>query len=165
MHVMSIWTPKNAYVSRGAYKLIQAIEDFNINIEALRCIDVGASTGGFTDVLVQNNAKEVYSVDTGTLQLHEKLRKCTKVISKENTNILDISSDECGFFDFVSIDVSFVSIKKIIPHVRTLLNPNASCVFLIKPQFEVGRNKLNKMREELSARKVFVKTRYMMAAY
>ncbi len=134
----------NKYVSRGAYKLLQAIDEFSVNPLGKRCIDVGASTGGFTDVLIQSGAKEVYSVDTGTLQLHEKLRNDEKVISLENTNILDIKSEQHGVFDFVGVDVSFVSIKKILPHLTTILNKEAECVFLVKPQFEVGRSKLNK---------------------
>ncbi len=132
------------YVSRGAYKLLQAIDEFSISPESLRCIDVGASTGGFTDVLIQNGALEVYSIDTGTLQLHDKLKSNPKVKSFENTNILDINSSEFGLFQFVTVDVSFVSIKKIIPHLKTLMSENATCVFLVKPQFEVGKNKLNK---------------------
>ncbi len=132
------------YVSRGAYKLLQAMEEFDLSVSGKRCIDVGASTGGFTDVLVQNNAMEIYAIDTGTLQLHERLKSNKKIVSMENTNILEITSDRFGLFDLITVDVSFVSIKKIIPHLKSLANPHADCVFLIKPQFEVGKNKLNK---------------------
>lgn len=132
------------YVSRGAYKLLQAIDEFNINVSDKKCLDVGASTGGFCDVLIQNGALNVHAVDTGTEQLHDKLKKHDRVKSFENTNILDFDSDAYGYFDIVTCDVSFVSIKKILPHISSLLNTGAECVFLVKPQFEVGRNKLNK---------------------
>ncbi len=134
----------NKYVSRGAYKLLQAIETCDLKVEGLRCIDVGASTGGFTDVLIQSGAKEVYSIENGTLQLHDKLRNNDKIISMENTNILDVFSEKVGKFDFACCDVSFISITKIIPQINSLLNDNAKAVFLVKPQFEVGKNKLNK---------------------
>ncbi len=144
MNVIILDDEFNKYVSRGAYKLLQAIEECALNVEGLRCIDIGASTGGFTDVLVQNGAREVFSIDTGTLQLHEKLRGNDRIISMENTNILDVNSEKFGKFDFACCDVSFVSITKIIPHIYTLINEKANCVFLVKPQFEVGKNKLNK---------------------
>lgn len=134
----------NKYVSRGAYKLLQAIEEFSIEIDGLRCIDIGASTGGFTDVMLQHGAKSVFCVDTGKDQLHEKILSDDRVTSYENTNILDIDSTEYGKFEFATIDVSFVSIKKIIPHAVTLLEKNATVVFLVKPQFEVGKSGLNK---------------------
>ncbi len=132
------------YVSRGAYKLIQAIDEFDLKVDGKKCLDVGASTGGFTDVLIQSNAEKVYAVDTGTSQLHEKLKQNNKIISLENTNILDIKEDDYGLFDIVTVDVSFVSITKIIPHLVNLMNTDCQCVFLVKPQFEVGKNKLNK---------------------
>lgn len=134
----------NKYVSRGAYKLLQAIEEFDIKVDGKICIDIGASTGGFTDVLLQCGATKVVSVDTGTLQLHHKLRTNPKVVSLENTNILSLSSEEIGKFDIMTVDVSFVSIKKIMPHIITLMNNGCECIFLVKPQFEVGQNKLNK---------------------
>lgn len=134
----------NKYVSRGAYKLLQAIEEFGIDVSGKRCIDIGSSTGGFSDVLIEYDAKQIYCVDTGTNQLHEKIKNNAKVVSLENTNILDISCKEYGTFEFVSVDVSFVSIKKLIPHIKTLTENNTKCVFLVKPQFEVGKSKLNK---------------------
>lgn len=134
----------NKYVSRGAFKLLQAIEKFDINLENKKCIDVGSSTGGFSDVMLQNGAKSVLAVDTGTDQLHEKILSNDKVTSRENTNILEIFEKDYGKFEFATIDVSFVSIKKIIPHVTTLLENGATCVFLIKPQFEVGKKGLSK---------------------
>lgn len=134
----------NKYASRGAYKLLQAINDFNINIEGKRCLDVGASTGGFTDVMLEYGATEILAVDTGTNQLHEKLLNNDKVISLQNTNILNVNANSFGKFSFVTIDVSFVSIMKIIPHVATLLEDDTTCVFLVKPQFEVGQKGLNK---------------------
>ncbi len=134
----------NKYVSRGAYKLLQAMEEYSLSVEGKKCIDVGASTGGFTDVLVQNGASTVVAVDTGTDQLHQKLRDNSIVKSLESTNILNIKKEDYGTFDVVTCDASFVSIKKLLPHISTLLNSGATCVFLVKPQFEVGQNKLNK---------------------
>lgn len=137
-------TDYNKYVSRGAYKLLQAMEEFSVSIDGLRCIDIGASTGGFTDVMLEHGAKSVLCVDTGKDQLHDKILNDDRVTSYSNTNILDIHSNEFGKFDFATIDVSFVSIKKIIPHVVTLLENNATVIFLVKPQFEVGKSGLNK---------------------
>ncbi len=144
MEVKIVEDDYNKYVSRGAFKLLQAITEFDINVKGKKCLDVGASTGGFTDVLVQNGAEKVYSVDTGTSQLHEKLKQNENIISLENTNVLNISKNDYGLFDIITVDVSFVSITKIIPHLLTLMNENCNCVFLVKPQFEVGKNKLNK---------------------
>lgn len=134
----------NKYVSRGAYKLLQAIEEFDIDVSGKRCLDVGASTGGFSDVLIQHNAKEIVAVDTGTNQLHQKVKTAQNILSLENTNILDVSKEQYGTFDFVCTDASFVSIKKLLPHIKTLTNEHTKCVFLVKPQFEVGKAKLNK---------------------
>lgn len=134
----------NKYVSRGAYKLVQAIDEYSIIIKDKKCLDVGSSTGGFTDVLLQNDAEIVFSVDTGKDQLHHKLKENIRVKSFESTNILNFTNELYGLFDIVTCDVSFVSIKKLLPHLTTLLNKGSDCVFLVKPQFEVGKNKLNK---------------------
>ncbi len=134
----------NKYVSRGAYKLLQAIEEYELNVTGKKCIDVGASTGGFTDVLVQHGAKSVFAVDTGSEQLHLKLKENNIVTSLENTNILNIKKDDYGLFEVMTCDASFVSIKKLLTHMSTLLETGATCVFLVKPQFEVGQSKLNR---------------------
>lgn len=134
----------NKYVSRGAYKLLQAIDEFDIDINLKKCLDIGASTGGFSNVLIEHNAKSILAVDTGTDQLHEKIKNSKIVTSLENTNILNISSNEYGKFDIICVDVSFVSIKKLIPHIKTLASDVCTFIFLVKPQFEVGKSKLNK---------------------
>ncbi|XMB87259.1 TlyA family RNA methyltransferase [Mycoplasmatota bacterium WC44] len=127
----------NPYVSRAGLKLSHALKEFNISLNDKIVLDVGASTGGFTEVALESGAKYVYSVDVGTMQLSEKLKNNDKVISYEKTNILDVDNlyFTKGNPDFIVIDVSFVSIKKIIPH---LLGFNENIITLIKPQFETG---------------------------
>jgi len=137
--------PKTLYVSRGGYKLEEAIRKFNIDLEDKVCVDVGASTGGFTDCMLQNGAKMVYAIDTGSDQLSKKLKENAKVVNFENTNISGIC-DEIGKYgiDFVSVDVSFVSQTKIAHCIKILCKSNTQLVTLIKPQFEAGRQHLNK---------------------
>ena len=123
------------YISRGGYKLEEAIKCFNLDFKDKVIVDIGASTGGFTDCYLQNGCSFIYSIDVGTLQLDESLRKNPKVCSMEETNFLDIS----GFdkeIDYYVMDVSFVSITKILPHIKNL--GGKKIVTLIKPQFEVG---------------------------
>lgn len=133
------------YVSRGGLKLEKSIENFDIILSDKVCMDIGASTGGFTDCMLQNGAKKVYSVDVGYGQLAWKLRCDERVCNLERTNIryLDNSliSDPV---DFVSIDVSFISLKLVLPKVKELLEDSGDCVALIKPQFEAGREKVGK---------------------
>ncbi len=131
---------KPKYVSRGGLKLEKAIAEFNINdIEGKICADVGASTGGFTDCLLQNGAEKVYAVDVGYGQLHQSLRKNPKVIEMERVNVKDIK-DFPEPIDMVTIDVSFISLKRIFPIVKNWRKQNKIRVIaLIKPQFEVGR--------------------------
>jgi len=133
------------YVGRGGFKLEDAIKKFNLNLNGKVCIDVGASTGGFTDCMLQNGAKKVYAVDVGNNQLSEKLKNDKRVISIENTNIKNISKD-CIDEDisFVSIDVSFISVTKVLPYVKKLIDKDAEIVALIKPQFEAGKENINK---------------------
>lgn len=125
------------FVSRGGYKLDHAIKSFNINLNDKVILDIGASTGGFTDCALQNGAKLVYSLDVGTSQLHNKLRNDERVIVLENTNLLDYNPDIN--FDLLVMDVSFVSIEYLTPKLSELINDNNYLVCLIKPQFEVGK--------------------------
>ena len=132
------------YVSRGGLKLEKAINVFEINLNNKICMDIGASTGGFTDVMLQNGAKKVYSVDVGHDQLDEKLINNEKVINLEGTNIKDIDVKDFNAIDFISTDVSFISILQVIPKIYELLKIKGNAVILIKPQFEVGKQNLNK---------------------
>ena len=125
------------YVSRGGYKLEKAIKSFNLDLNNKVILDIGASTGGFTDCALQNGAKLVYSLDVGTSQLHEKLRNNDKVVVLENTNLLDYNPTI--HFDLLVMDVSFVSIEYLLPKLNTLIDDTNYLVCLIKPQFEVGK--------------------------
>ena len=133
------------YVSRGGLKLEKAINSFGIDLEDKVCLDIGASTGGFTDCMLQHGACKVYSIDVGTNQLDDKLRRNERVVSMENTNIRYLTVDSIGeLADFASIDVSFISLEKVIPNLMNLLKDDGSVVALIKPQFEVGIGIVNK---------------------
>ena len=133
------------WVSRGAYKLLKAIDHFKINIENKICLDIGSSTGGFTEVLLKKNAKKIYSVDVGTNQLHEKLKKEKKIISVENFNAkyLDNSIIHENI-DMVVCDVSFISLRKVIEPSLKFLSNKAEIISLIKPQFETKKINLKK---------------------
>ena len=126
------------FVSRGGYKLFGAIKAFNLDFKDKVIVDIGSSTGGFTDCSLQNGAKRVYAIDVGTNQLDEKLRNDSRVISMENTNILDVVSFDSEI-DYLVMDVSFVSIEYLLPGINKLINDNNSLVCLIKPQFELGK--------------------------
>ena len=132
------------YVGRGGIKLEKAITDFSIELDGLTCIDAGASTGGFTDCMLQNGARLVYAVDVGSSQLDEKLRTDKRVISLENTDIRNAVGKIPEKADFITADVSFISLKLVLPEIKNLLKPKGSSVALIKPQFEVGKSGLNK---------------------
>ncbi|MDO5724682.1 MAG: TlyA family RNA methyltransferase [Tissierellia bacterium] len=133
------------YVSRGGLKLEKALSAFNIVLKDKICADFGASTGGFTDCMLQNGAKKVYSIDVGYGQIDYKLREDDRVILMERTNIRYLNSDEIKEkLDFISIDVSFISLELILPKAFENLNNNGSIVCLIKPQFEAGREKVGK---------------------
>ncbi len=133
------------YVSRGGLKLEKAIAQYRISLEGKICMDVGSSTGGFTDCMLQNGAVKVYSVDVGTNQLAWKLRQDERVISMEKTNIRYLTPDQIkDVIDFASIDVSFISLTKVLQPVRELLKEEGEIVCLIKPQFEAGREKVGK---------------------
>lgn len=133
------------YVSRGGLKLEKAINLFAVDLKGKVCADIGASTGGFTDCMLQNGAKKVYSVDVGYGQLAWTLRQDNRVVCLERTNARylnnEIIKDKLSFY---SMDVSFISVKLIIPVLAELVEPDAEAVILIKPQFEAGRNKVGK---------------------
>lgn len=133
------------YVSRGGLKLEKAMNCFGVTLKGKIAMDVGASTGGFTDCMLQNGAVKVYSVDVGHGQLAWKLRNDERVVCMEKTNIRYVTPDDVADkIDFASIDVSFISLKKVLPAVYDLLNDVGEVVCLIKPQFEAGREKVGK---------------------
>lgn len=133
------------YVSRGGLKLEKALDEFEIVLQDNICMDVGASTGGFTDCMLQNGAKKVYAVDVGYGQFAWKLRQDARVVCMEKTNIRYVTpQDIADALDFASVDVSFISLKKALPPVRNLLKEDGAIVCLIKPQFEAGREKVGK---------------------
>lgn len=133
------------YVSRGGLKLEKAMNCFGVTLEGKIAMDVGASTGGFTDCMLQNGAMKVYSVDVGHGQLAWKLRNDERVVCMEKTNIRYVTPDDVADkIDFASIDVSFISLKKVLPAVYDLLTDVGEVVCLIKPQFEAGREKVGK---------------------
>lgn len=133
------------YVSRGGLKLEKAMETFPVSLKGTVCMDVGASTGGFTDCMLQNGAARVYAVDVGYGQLAWSLRTDARVINLERTNIRYVTENEVPeSLDFASIDVSFISLKLVLPVVFRLLKEGGNVVCLIKPQFEAGREKVGK---------------------
>ena len=133
------------YVSRGGLKLEKAMQQFGVTLEGKVCMDVGASTGGFTDCMLQNGAVKVYSVDVGHGQLDWKLRNDERVVCMEKTNIRYVTPEDIGESTaFVSIDVSFISLTKVLGPVRELMTEDGEIVCLIKPQFEAGREKVGK---------------------
>ncbi|MDI9241348.1 TlyA family RNA methyltransferase [Fusibacillus kribbianus] len=133
------------YVSRGGLKLEKAMTHFGLSLEGKVCIDVGASTGGFTDCMLQNGAVKVFSVDVGRGQLAWKLRQDERVVCMEKTNIRYVTPEDIGEpVSFASIDVSFISLTKVLLPVREILGEQGEIVCLIKPQFEAGREKVGK---------------------
>ena len=136
---------KPPFVSRGGLKLDKALREFDIALEGKICMDIGASTGGFTDCMLQNGAIKVYSVDVGHGQLDWGLRNDDRVVCMEKTNIRYIQPEDIqDKIDFASADVSFISLTKILEPVKELLAPDAQMVCLIKPQFEAGRQQVGK---------------------
>lgn len=136
---------KQKYVSRGGLKIEGAHEQFNFNLEGAVCLDIGSSTGGFTDFMLQHGAAKVYAVDCGTNQLHYKLRSDPRVIVMENTNARYITEEEIPEkADFCSIDTSFISLKLILPPLKQLIKPGGYIISLIKPQFEAGKDQVGK---------------------
>lgn len=133
------------YVSRGGLKLEKAIGSFDINLDGKVCMDIGASTGGFTDCMLQNGARKVYSVDVGYGQLAWKLRQDERVVCMERQNIRHLEAEKLDEKpEFVSIDVSFISLRLVLPKAYELMADSGNIVALIKPQFEAGREKVGK---------------------
>lgn len=136
---------KLAYVSRGGLKLEKAVKVFDLHLTDMVCMDIGASTGGFTDCMLQNGAKKVYAVDVGYGQLAWKLRNDDRVVNMERTNIryidFDLITDSVGF---ISIDVAFISLKLVLPVAYEILENGGTLVALIKPQFEAGKDEVGK---------------------
>jgi 23S rRNA (cytidine1920-2'-O)/16S rRNA (cytidine1409-2'-O)-methyltransferase len=138
-------TAASRFVSRGGLKLEKALQEFQVSVKDSICLDVGASTGGFTDCLLQNAAKKVVAVDVGTNQLVWKLRNDERVEVRENVNARHLKpQDFAGKFDLIVIDVSFISVTKILPALKNLLKEDGKLIVLIKPQFEVGRGEVGK---------------------
>ncbi len=134
---------KERYVSRGGYKLEKGLNVFKPDVKEKICIDIGSSTGGFTDCLLQHGAKKVYAVDVGTNQLHEKLRKDERVVVLEKTNARYLTEKEIPEkIDFFVSDVSFISILKILPNLCPLIKDYAEGIILIKPQFELSKEEV-----------------------
>lgn len=144
------------FVGRGAFKLQKALEEFQVNVQDVVCVDVGASTGGFTEVLLMNGARKVYAIDVGHGQLAQKLMDDSRVVNMENTNVRDIS----GLSEMAKLavmDLSFISITKVLDNVSLLLAPKGELLVLIKPQFEIGKENLPKdgvVKDEEQRKKV-----------
>lgn len=139
-------SPAKEWVSRGAHKLIKGLDHFEIDPSGLTCVDIGASTGGFTDVLLSRGAKIVYAVDVGYGQLAWKLRSDPRVVVMERTNARRLNTDMLGGekVDIVVSDASFISLKLLLRPLEALLAENGTMVVLVKPQFEVGRKKVGR---------------------
>lgn len=146
------------FVSRGGFKLDKALKVFPVDPSGKHCIDCGASTGGFTDVLLQHGAEKVYAVDVGYGQLAWKLRTDERVVNLERTNLRYVTQEQIPeTLDLAVMDVSFISIRLVLPAVRQLLKPDADIICLIKPQFEAGREEVGKkgvVRDEAVHRRV-----------
>lgn len=135
----------NPYVSRGGLKLHKAVQNFGLSLESCVCMDIGASTGGFTDCMLSNGAAKVYAIDVGYGQLAWKLRCDERVVNMERTNFRYVTHEQIPEqVDFASVDVSFISLRKILPVMRELLRDGGRAVCLIKPQFEAGRENVGK---------------------
>lgn len=133
------------YVSRGGLKLEKAMNEFGLKLDGYICADIGASTGGFTDCMLQNGASKVYAIDVGYGQLAWKLRSDERVVNLERTNFRYCTTEQIpDALDFASVDVSFISLSIIVPVMRTLMKDGAHAVCLIKPQFEAGKEKVGK---------------------
>ena len=135
---------KRQWVSRGGKKLFDALKSFEIKVEGKTALDVGSSTGGFTQVLLQEGATKIIAVDVGTNQLHVSLRNVTRISIFENTDIRDVSSKLVDLFDLVVVDVAFISIEKIIKDIEITTKKGGNIVLLYKPQFEAGKKNISK---------------------
>ena len=137
--------PEHPYVSRGGVKLAAALDHFHCAFAGRVCLDVGASTGGFTEVLVARGARRIYAIDVGSGQLHPRLRAHKQIVSMEQTDIRMLEPSRLAEpADFAVADVSFISLKLVLPAVAKLLQPRACLVALVKPQFEAGRSEIKK---------------------
>ncbi len=136
-----------AYVSRAGAKLAAALDRFSLEPRGARCLDVGASTGGFTDCLLRRGAISVVAVDVGTDQLHDRIRADRRVTVREQTDIRSLAPDELGgAFDLVAVDVSFISLEQVLPALARFVDPRGDVVALVKPQFEAGREVMARHR-------------------
>jgi 23S rRNA (cytidine1920-2'-O)/16S rRNA (cytidine1409-2'-O)-methyltransferase len=143
--VIELIVRTSEFVSRAGYKLEEMLEKHHFDVEDFDCIDIGASTGGFTDCLIQRKAKSVTAIDVGTNQLHPKLRDDPRITVMENTNARNLRTDQFErLFDLLVMDVSFISIKLLLEPVIHLVKPQGKLLLLLKPQFEVGEKYLNK---------------------
>ncbi len=159
---------KLPFVSRGGFKLDKAVKSFGIDLKGKRCLDIGASTGGFTDCMLQNDASKVFSIDVGYGQFAWKLRVDPRVVCMERTNVRYVTPEQIGeLCDFASIDVSFISLTTVLPAVLNLLNDKGEVMALIKPQFEAGREKVGKkgVVREASTHKEVIKKIVDFALY
>ena len=137
--------PEHPYVSRGGVKLAAALDHFHLDVTGRACLDVGASTGGFSEVLVLHGARRVYAIDVGRDQLHPRLRGRGDIVAMEETDIRNLDPARLAEQpDFATVDVSFISLKLVIPAVGNILKPRATLLALIKPQFEAGRRDVKK---------------------
>lgn len=138
-------TAASKYVGRGGLKLEKALQEFQIRPGEYICLDVGASTGGFTDCLLQNGAKKVYAIDVGTNQLDWKIRNDERVVAREKVNARNLTADDFDEkIDLIVMDVSFISVTKILPALHNLIAEKGKIIVLIKPQFEVGKGEVGK---------------------
>jgi 23S rRNA (cytidine1920-2'-O)/16S rRNA (cytidine1409-2'-O)-methyltransferase len=146
--LVTIATPDHPYVGRGGLKLAHALDVFGIAVEGRIALDIGASTGGFTDVLLQRHAARIVALDVGHGQLDWKIRSDPRVVVIERTNARTLTAsqlpDDARFFDIITIDVSFISLRQVLPVVPPLLLPGADVLALVKPQFEAGRAEVGK---------------------
>ena len=142
---IEVRAPQMKYVSRGGYKLEKAMDSFDISLDGKICLDIGASTGGFTDCMLQNGASKVFAIDVGYGQFAWKLRNDPRVVCLEKTNVRYVTQEHVpDAADFASIDVSFISLTKVLPAVLGIMKEDGRLVCLIKPQFEAGREKVGK---------------------
>jgi 23S rRNA (cytidine1920-2'-O)/16S rRNA (cytidine1409-2'-O)-methyltransferase len=138
-------TAEHPYVSRGAVKLAAALDHFHCDVAGRVCLDVGASTGGFTEMLLARGARRVYAIDVGTGQLHARLRRRAEIVSLEQTDIRTLDAARLAeAADFAVVDVSFISLKLVLPAIGAIARPRATLVALIKPQFEAARSAIRK---------------------
>jgi 23S rRNA (cytidine1920-2'-O)/16S rRNA (cytidine1409-2'-O)-methyltransferase len=138
-------SPEHPYVSRGGVKLAAALDHFHLDVADRVCLDVGASTGGFSELLLERGARRVYAVDVGTKQLHPRLEARSEIVALEQTDIRSLDPARLAELpDFVTVDVSFISLKLVLPAIGKLLRPRATMVALVKPQFEAARAAIKK---------------------